>query len=499
MLPSQAFLMDSNGLPVIIQGGMGVAVSGWQLARAVSLCGQLGVVSGTALDVVLARRLQLGDPGGHIRRALAEFPYGEMAEQILRRYYVRGGKHPDEPFRSTPMPAVEPSVEHLALTVAANFVEVFLAGEGHEGLIGVNYLEKIQLPTLACLYGALLAGVDYVLMGAGIPRWIPRALDQLSRGLAAELPITVADPAAGESERSRFDPESFGNGPPPSLKRPKFLAIVASATLASMLARKASGAVDGFVVEGPTAGGHNAPPRGEPHFNGRGEPMYGHRDVVDLDQMRALQLPFWLAGSYGTPRAVAAALDEGAAGVQVGTAFAFAAESGLSNDLKSHVLAMSRAGQVDVLTDAIASPTGFPFKVLQLGGSLSDACIYEKRERVCDLGFLRQAYRRPDRTLGWRCPGEPIEHYLRKGGQRNDTVNRKCICNALIANVGMAQVRIDGPELPLVTCGDDARQIARYARTKEADEYSASDVIEYLLSGVMSAKSTRRQDAAIRA
>ena len=49
----------SNGiLPKIIQGGMGVGVSSWRLARAVSALGQLGVVSGTALDQVLARRLQ---------------------------------------------------------------------------------------------------------------------------------------------------------------------------------------------------------------------------------------------------------------------------------------------------------------------------------------------------------------------------------------------------------------------------------------------------------
>jgi len=56
------------------------------------------------------------------------------------------------------------------LAVVAGFVEVFLAKEGHRGLVGINFLEKIQLPTPATLYGALLAGVDYVLVGAGIPR-----------------------------------------------------------------------------------------------------------------------------------------------------------------------------------------------------------------------------------------------------------------------------------------------------------------------------------------
>jgi nitronate monooxygenase len=475
--------MCSQGLPVIIQGGMGVAVSGWRLARAVSLAGQLGVVSGTAMDVVLSRRLQLGDPGGHMRRALAEFPYPKMVERILERYYIPGGKDAATPFRPTSVPAVELAEEQTALIVAGNFVEVFLAGEGHAGLVGVNYLEKIQTPTLASLYGALLAGVDFVLMGAGIPRWIPGALDRLSRGEVAEIPICVTDAAADDATRSRFDPEFFGGGPPPALKRPKFLAIVASVTLASMLARKASGRVDGFVVEGPTAGGHNAPPRGAITLNDVGEPVYGERDVVDLAQMRALGLPFWLAGSYGTPEGLAKALKEGAAGVQVGTAFAFCEESGLRDDIKRQVLEMSRSNTASVFTDPVASPTGFPFKVLQLEGSQSAADVYSSRERICDLGFLRQAYRREDGSLGWRCPGEPEDAYLRKGGNADDMPGRKCVCNALLANVGMAQVRHDGAaELPLVTCGNDVCQIARFARSGAADSYSARDVIEELLS-----------------
>jgi len=48
--------------PWLIQGGMGVGVSGWRLARAVARTGQLGVVSGTALDTLLIRVLQSGDP-----------------------------------------------------------------------------------------------------------------------------------------------------------------------------------------------------------------------------------------------------------------------------------------------------------------------------------------------------------------------------------------------------------------------------------------------------
>jgi nitronate monooxygenase len=475
--------MMSNQNPVIIQGGMGAGVSAWQLARAVSLAGQLGVVSGTALDVLLARRLETGDPGGHMRRALDQFPFPDVTQRILRRFFIPGGKPSDQPFRGGHVISVRPSRAQLELVVAANFVEVYLAKEGHDGIVGINFLEKIQPPTLPSLYGAMLGGVDYVLMGAGIPRRIPGVLDQLAYGEAVELPLNVAHSDDGDSFVTRFDPVEFAGAPFPWLRRPQFLAIVASATLASMMVRKASGRVDGLVIEGPTAGGHNAPPRGEAQLNDRGEPVYGRRDTVDLEAIRSLGLPFWLAGSYGSPEQVALALAAGAAGVQVGTAFAFCQESGLQDDLKRRVLAMSREGSLDVLTDPAASPTGFPFKVLNLDETLSEPSAYAERERRCDMGFLRQAYRRPDGKLGWRCPAEPVEDYLRKGGQESETVGRKCLCNALLANIGLGQSQRDGTaELPLVTCGDDVQSIERVRRYAAAANYSAKQVVDYLLS-----------------
>jgi nitronate monooxygenase len=459
--------MLSRPEPIIIQGGMGAAVSAWPLARAVSLNGQLGVVAGTALDVVLARRLRLGDPDGHVRRAMAAFPLPNMADRILERYFIPGGKAADRPFIASPMHAIEPPQDLLELTVVSNFVEVYLAKEEHDGLVGINYLEKIQLPTLPSLFGALLGGVDYVLMGAGIPRAIPGILDSLCRGEPVELPLDVR----GANR----------------LVRPKFLAIVASESLARMLARKSSGRVDGFVVEGPTAGGHNAPPRGAMRLNGRGEPVYAERDEPNLEVIRSLGRPYWLAGSYGVPERVADALDAGAAGVQVGTAFAYCEESGLSDDLRRRVLAMSRQGTVDVLTDPVASPTGFPLKVVTLPGTLSQESVYEQRKRICDLGFLRHLYKKPDGTVGLRCPSEPVKEYIRKGGREEDTRGRKCVCNGLPANVGLGQVRRGGElEKPLVTSGDDARNVARFLPTPDAESYSAEDVVKYLLSRVSS-------------
>lgn len=471
--------------PIVIQGGMGAAVSAWQLARAVAQIGQMGVVSGTALDLVLCRRLQLGDPGGDLRRAMAEFPFPEMIDPILDRYFIPGGKAPDVPFISCAMPNASPTRRQLELIVVSNFVEVFLAKEGHDGLVGINYLEKIQVPTLASLFGAMLAGVDYVLMGAGIPRAIPGILDKLSQGESVELSLHVSGANGDDNFVTRFSPEEFTAGEVPWLKRPKFLAIIASPALATMLARKSSGKVDGFIVEGPTAGGHNAPPRGAMELNERGEPIYGERDVPDLQAIRSLGLPFWLAGSYGTPDRVAEALAIGAAGVQVGTAFAFCEESGLREDIRREVLDMVRAGTVDVRTEPRVSPAGFPFKVLQLPGSMSDESVCHERTRLCDLGFLRQAYKQPDGSLGWRCPAEAIDAYVRKGGDEADTCGRKCVCNGLLANVGLGQVRAnDGVELPLVTSGDDVRSILSFLPTPEAQIYSAKDVVAHLLAEV---------------
>jgi NAD(P)H-dependent flavin oxidoreductase YrpB (nitropropane dioxygenase family) len=470
-------------LPWIIQGGMGIGVSNWRLARAVSLRGQLGVVSGTVLDAVLERRLQDGDEGGHMRRALEHFPLPHVATEVLRRYFRREGRPAGTPYKPIPMYRQVVSRARQQLTILASFAEVWLAKEGHGGPVGINLLAKVQLPTLATLYGAMLAGVDYVLMGAGIPREIPGVLDAFAEGRATSIRLEVEGLPAGETERLHFDPAEYFDsafhkeGAAPALRRPSFLPIVASNSLATMLARKANGRVDGFVVEGPTAGGHNAPPRGELRLNERGEPIYGERDVVDLQQLGALGLPFWVAGGAGAPERLREARRDGAAGVQVGTLFAYCDESGLAEPYKRSVLEHAARGEVDVVTDNRASPTGYPFKVVHWPDEPDTA----DRERICDLGYLRVLYRTPDGRVGYRCAAEPVEDYVRKGGKLEETEGRQCLCNALLANIGLPQVRPDGRvEPPLLTSGDDLRSIARFLQGRT--RYTAAEVIHYLLS-----------------
>ena len=479
-LPS--FELPSFELPKIIQGGMGVGVSNWRLAQAVSRLGQLGVVSGTALDTLFVRRLVDGDSGGHMKRAIDAFPFQEMARRVWNEYFVPGGKPADAAYPALTMHQAKQQRKVAELLMVSNFAEVFLAKEGHKNPVGINFLEKVQMPHLASIYGAMLAGVGYVLMGAGIPLHIPGVLDALAAQHAAVYKLAVV--GATEDVYMNFDPADYAEGKLPELVRPKFLAIVSSNTLATTMLRRASGKVDGLVYESPIAGGHNAPPRGKLQVNEAGEPLYGERDRISVEDLRALGVPFWLAGGYGSPGKVREAIEAGATGVQVGTVFALTEESGLRDDLKTELLSQVRERRGHIFTDRLASPTGFPFKVAVLEGTGSQLPIYEQRKRVCDLGYLREPYEGGDGKVGYRCAAEPVANYLAKGGKQEDTVGRKCLCNSLLANVGHAQIRKDGRvEAALVTAGDDINTASEFMADGKMT-YSVADVVGQLLSRV---------------
>ena len=477
--PTAALSTNEGRLPVVIQGGMGVAVSSWQLARAVSQAGQLGVVSGTALDVVIARRLQDGDAGGHVRRALEHFPVPAMAQRILSQYFLEGGRAPEQPYHPVPKLSMDTPVAGLELSIVANYAEVWLAKEGHDGLVGINFLEKVQMATPSAAYGSMLAGVDYVLMGAGIPAEIPQLLDRLAVHQSCSLDLHV-DGATIEYSVG-LDPQALTGGGLAPLRRPMFLAIVSAHVLAAYLAREDATRPDGFVVEGPRAGGHNAPARGRPVLDDDGQPVFGPRDNADLVKVAAVGLPFWLAGGYATAEQVQQARTAGAAGVQVGTLFALCEESGLDPAIRQELLAELSVGELVVRTDPRASPTGFPFKVATLKGTMSQAEEYADRPRLCDLSYLRIPYERAPGDVGYRCPAEPVHMYVRKGGDIADTVGRKCLCNGLTAGIQLGQNRRDGyREVPIVTLGADLEGVAQML-SDLPDGWTAVQAIDRLL------------------
>ena len=472
--------------PQIIQGGMGIGISSWQLARSVASSGELGVVSSTAIDLVMVRALQLGDPQGDIRRAMAAFPDPAVIQKILKRYFIDGGKPANQPFAAKPMVSDQPSRFTEQLVMVANFCEVHLAKEGHEGMVGINFLHKIQTPIIAGIYGAMLAQVDVVIVGAGIPIEIPKVINGLSRCAPVEFALHVHGAAKGTKHTLKFDPRGLLSEDIIPIQRPLFFPIVSSYTLASVMVKKSGGIIDGLIIEEPSAGGHNAPPRGKTQLNDAGEPVYGPRDSVDLEAIKTLGIPFWLAGSYATPAKLAEARAAGAEGVQLGTVFAFTDESGMLAELKENTIQECLHGSPRVFRDPVASPTGFPFQVLSKPGTLSEHEVYNERCRTCDLGYLREAYEKPDGSLGWRCRSEDPEVYVKKGGDIEDTVGRKCLCNSLMANIGMPQLREqDGgdfyKEPPLITCGEDLTSISLLTNDAKSS-YTAAEVIDYMLT-----------------
>lgn len=470
--------------PKIIQGGMGAGVSNWRLARAVAKEGQLGVVSSVGLEYVFASVLQTGDPDGVMLDAIRTFPNKELAERVINRYYAHkdGVSFRDKDFKWE-LATIDMSIEKQEIIVLANYCEVYLAKVGHNNPIGINLLTKVHLNSLPSLLGAMIAGVDYVIMGAGIPRDIPDVLQGLSTMDITRYQIPVDGANNGEEQYMTIDPKHF-HPTATELKKPYFLPIVSSNILAHTMIKRTKGQVDGLIIELPVAGGHNAPPRnGMFPLDDNQEPVYGEKDEVNISKIKELGVPFWLAGCFGFPENVQSAIKQGANGVQVGTLFAFCDESGFFAEVKNQVRKMiqTQKDKLKVYTDPYASPTGFPFKVLQVPGTLSDEEVYNKRKRVCNLGYLRSAYKKADGTIGYRCAAEPVSSYVAKGGDPKDTEHRQCLCNALSAGCGVRTKLEDGTiEKPIITSGNGIELVARFLNGKL--NYSAKEVIDYLLA-----------------
>ena len=83
--------------------------------------------------------------------------------------------------------------------------------------------------------------------------------------------------------------------------------------------------------------------------------------------------------------------------------------------------------------------------------------------------------------MAWAQAASKKAPSAKKGGTKEETEGRRCLCNALLANVGHAQPRGAGvEEAPLLTSGEDLKALKSFL--KERESYSAKEVIDYLLS-----------------
>jgi NAD(P)H-dependent flavin oxidoreductase YrpB (nitropropane dioxygenase family) len=283
-----------------------------------------------------------------------------------------------------------------------------------------------------------------------------------------------------ETDKSFYyelDPADLVDNPIPMVK-PAFFPIISSDGLARILDhRLPEGTIDGWIVERPVAGGHNAPPRNK-QYDEIGDPVYDERDKANLKKIADLGYPFYLAGGYGTPKNLRKAQKQGAAGIQVGSVFALTKESNYPSETKKKLIREIYRGNVTVRTDGRVSPTGFPFKVVEMEGTLGIKKEMRQRRRICDLGYLRELYATDENQVRHRCPAEAPENYVAKGGSREATENRGCLCNALFANIGLPQRQPWGVEGKILTAGDDIIHLK--LGSEEDPTYTVEDVINYL-------------------
>lgn len=439
---------------------MGIHVSSAHLANTTSRLGALGVVSAVGLRHFVIEEIRAGDPLG-IELA-RRFPIPTWRDEMLR--YAPGG---DWHKRTVPLDLPDPERGGLAkrLSTVAAFVEVGRAKHGHYGKVGINVMWKCALTVLPSIYGAMLAGVDALLCGAGVPM---------------ELPDIVAKIRAGES--LAYDALN-GTGTPVAMEiplaadaNPKLLPILSNFAFPKRILdvweRSYGGAKPyAFILENHAAGGHNAPPRDKKAF--------GDADDIAsyFDKVLALGVKVYVAGAFengGNRCDYIEWRERGAWGLQVGSRFALCDESGMRRDVKDAVIARNNSPEAGVLTDLRLSPTGYPFKVIPLPGSAVDPEVDAARRRICNKGYLMHGETRtlPDgRTeLAYVCPSMPARQYEKLGGDPADTEGRICLCNTLMSAAGFDADR----EPPLITLGASGTHITR--------RWSAREIIEDILT-----------------
>ncbi|MBI5641659.1 MAG: nitronate monooxygenase [Nitrospirae bacterium] len=361
-LPQLTIKGKTISVPVI-QGGMGVGVSLYPLARAVAREGGVGIVSSACLDRLVSKR---------------------------------NGKK--------------------VSTYEAAYEEVSLSKEAG-GYAGINIMVALVRDYEDSVKGAIDAGADVIISGAGLPLSLP------------------------------------------SIQKPKDTAlvpIVSSARALELICKKwerLGYRPDAVVLEGPLAGGH----------------LGFKMDQIDLESNKLENLlppvkdmaikygniPVIVAGGIYTHADIARFLKMGADGVQMGTRFLATEESSASSDYKSAVIS---AKEEDIIVaHKPGSPCGLPFRVIKQSPMYVSA-LKRLRTPKCDKGYVLL---KDENGKFNRCPA------------KESNENCFCICNGLLSSAGYNPDK----EEPLFTVGTNACRVDKIIPVKTLMDELAGKVL----------------------
>ena len=336
----------------IIQGGMGVGVSLYPLAKAVAREGGLGIVSSACIDRLVSKR----------------------NDKKVNTY--------------------EAVYEEISLSKTPG------------GFAGINIMGALARDFNESVKGALDAGADAIISGAGLPLNLP----------AIQPPKDTA-----------------------------LIPIVSSARALDIICKKwekLGYRPDAVVLEGPLAGGH-----------------LGFRiDQVDLESNRLENLlppvkdmaikfgdfPVIVAGGIYTHEDIVRFMNAGADGVQMGTRFLATEESSATAAYKEAVV---QAREQDiVVAHRPGSPCGLPFRVIKQSPMYASS-LRQLRKPKCDKGYVLMKDAEGKFTV---CPA------------KEDNKDYFCICNGLLSSAGYNPAE----EEALYTVGTNAFRIEKIISVK---------------------------------
>ncbi len=347
----------------IIQGGMGIGVSLHPLVRAVAREGGIGLLSSACLDRLVSRRL--GRKVG---------TYEAVREEVA-------------------------------------------AAKAEGGLAGINIMVALVRDYEDSVRGAVDAGADFIVAGAGLPLSLPSIRPP---GDTALIPI-VSSARALELICKKW--ERLGYRP------------------------------DAVVLEGPLAGGHLG-------FKLEHLDLEEHRlenllpPVKDTAE-RYGRFPVIVAGGIWDHADIARFLALGADGVQMGTRFLATEESSASPAYK---MAVVKATVDDILVaQRPASPCGLPFRVIRRSPMFLSA-LERRRAPKCDKGYVLL---------------KDAEGRFTRCSAKDGNETSFCICNGLLSSCGYNTAE----EEELYTVGVNAARVDRILPVKFLMEELTGQVI----------------------